>query len=74
MNKALILPAVLIPFFSILVGVMAIPEIADRQEPIPIVEAEVSCRDKVACEKLDQILENQEFIKDQLIDIYDLNS
>ncbi len=87
MNKIKLIPIIGIPIFAVILGVLIFPLFAvqnDRPEieSIPTLEkgmAEAMVSDcgstnKILCEKLDKIIENQEIIKDQLTEIYDMES
>ena len=72
---------------AILVGIIVIPEFVIQEdrpevEGIPTLEkgmaeamkSDCGSTNTILCEKLDKIIENQEIIKDQLTEIYDMNS
>ncbi len=88
MNNSILLPVMVILGTALITGLIIIPEIADSQSTEEIVWATGGCElnvyvddngteiEYMVCfdEKLDKIIENQEIIKDQLSEIYDMNS
>ncbi len=87
LKKIKLIPIIGIPIFAVLLGVLIFPlysEQIDRPEieSIPTLEkgmaeamkSDCGSTNTILCEKLDKIIENQEIIKDQLTELYDMDS
>ncbi len=70
MNNSILIPVMVVLGSALISGLIIIPEIADSQSESQ--EEEIVWATDL--KKLDKIIENQEIIKDQLSEIYDLNS
>ena len=89
MNNSILIPVMVILGLALISGLVIIPEIADSQSQsteeeivwaggcewkVYVHDNGTEIKYMVCFDKLDKIIENQEIIKDQLSEIYDLNS
>jgi len=72
MNNSVLIPVMVVLGLALISGLVIIPEIAESQSESQSTEEEFI--EATDLKKLDKIIENQEIIKDQLSEIYDLNS